>query len=132
MYQFNEQFTNSYSQMADVAASANRLALENAQKAFGLYAAAMEETAAATFAYMGELVDVRDAEGLKAVWPKGVQVARESIERSVGTSQEVFGRTVKTNEAIAQIAKGEMEQVAAKAQAEADKVVKTAAKKARR
>ena len=66
MYQFNEQFTKSYSQFADVAARANRLALENAEKAFGLYAAVLEENADATFAFMGQLVDVRDADGIKA------------------------------------------------------------------
>ena len=131
MYQFNEQFTNSYSQMADVAASANRLALENAQKAFGLYAAAMEETAAATFAYMGELVDVRDADGLKAVWPKGLHVARANAERSLGATQEVFAATVKTNEAIGSLAKGQFEKATAQAKAEVEKATKAASKSAK-
>ena len=35
MYQFNDQFTKTTTQFADVAANVNRLALENAQKAFG-------------------------------------------------------------------------------------------------
>ena len=52
MYQFNEQFTKAYSQFADAAANANRLALENAEKAFGLHVAAFEENANATFAYV--------------------------------------------------------------------------------
>ena len=131
MYQFNEQFTNSYSQMADVAASANRLALENAQKAFGLYAAAMEETAAATFAYMGELVDVRDAEDLKAVWPKGLQAARANAERAMGATQEAFAATVKTNEAIGSLAKGQFEKATAQAKAEVEKATKAASKSAK-
>lgn len=143
MYQFdNTAFTNAQSQFtaatrqfADVAGQVNRLALENAEAAFGLQLATFEENVNAAFGFWSDLADVRDFDGAKAVWPKGVQVARESIERSVGTGQEVFGRTVKTNEAIAQVAKGQFEAATAQAQAEVQKAsaeVQKAAKKATR
>ena len=132
MYQFNEQLTKAYGQFADVAANANRLALENAEKAFGLHFAAIEENANATFAFWNQLTEARDFNGLRDGVPAGVQVTRENTERAIAAGQEIYDRKVKTNEAIAQIAKGEIEQVAAKAQAEAEKVVKTTAKKARR
>ena len=143
MYQFdNTAFTNAQSQFtaasrqfADVAGQVNRLALENAEAAFGLQLATFEENVNAAFAFWNDLADVRDFDGAKAVWPKGVQVARESLERSVGTGQEVFGRTVKTNEAIAQVAKGQFEAATAQAQAEVKKAsaeVQKAAKKATR
>ena len=131
MYQFNEQFTQSYRQFADVAAAANRLALENAEKAFGLYAAAIEENANATFAFMGELVEVRDAEAAKAVWPKGLQAARANAERALGATQEAFAATLKTNEAIGALAKGQFEQATAQAKAEVEKVAKAASKPAK-
>ncbi|WP_226469234.1 phasin family protein [Luteimonas panaciterrae] len=123
-YQFNEQFTAVSRQFADTAAQVNRLALENAEKVFGLQLAAFEENANATFAFLGEVAGARDFDSLKAVWPKGLQVARENAERVVSTSQEVFGRTLKTNEAIAEIAKSQIESTTAKAQAEAEQVVK--------
>ena len=129
-YQFNDQFAAATRQFADTAAQINRLALDNAQKAFGLQLATLEETAEATFAFLGEAADVRDFDGLKTLFPKGVQVARENVERAIGTGQEVFGTTVKTNEAIAQIAKGQIEAATVKAQAEAEKVVKSATKTA--
>ena len=132
MYQFNDQFTKATSQFADAAAQVNRLALENAEKAFSLQLAALEASTTATFAFWGELADVRDFDGLKAVWPKGVQIARENVERSIGAGQEAFGRTLKTNEAIAQIAKGQFETVAATVQADAEKVVKAAGRKTAR
>lgn len=129
MYQnINEQFVSASRQFADTAAEVNRLALENAQKVFGLQLATFEENASATFAFLGEMAEVRDIDGLKAVWPKGVQVARENVERAVSTGQEVFGRTLKTNEAIAQIAKGQVESAAAKAQATAEQAVKATGK----
>ncbi len=132
MYQqFNDQFAKSTRQFADTTAQVGRLALENTEAVFGLQLAAIEESMNATFAFWGELADVRDFDGLKAVWPKGVQIARENVERSIGAGQEVFGRTFKTNEAIAQIAKTQFETVAATVQADAEKVVKAAGRKAR-
>ncbi len=129
MYQFNDQFTKATSQFADVAANANRLAFANAEKAFGLQMAAFEENATAAFGFWNELIEVRDAEGFKSVLPKGAQIARTATERSFGTAQEVFANTVKTNEAIGALAKGQFETVTAQAQAEVEKVTKTASKK---
>ena len=127
MYQnTNEQFTAAARQFADTAAQVNRLALASAEKAFGLQLSTLEENTNAAFAFWGELAEVRDFDGLKAVWPKGVQTARESIERSVSAGQEVFGQAVATNEAIAQIAKGQVEA----AQAKAEEAVQTAPKAA--
>ncbi|HEY2346178.1 MAG TPA: phasin family protein [Xanthomonadaceae bacterium] len=134
MYQqINEQFTAASRQFADTAAQVNRLALENAEKAFGLQLSVIEENVNATFAFWGELAQVRDLDGMKAVFPKGVQVARETLERTINAGQEVYGRTIKTNEAIGQIAKTQIEAAteAATEQAKtvAEKVVKTASKK---
>lgn len=126
MNQINEQFANATRQFADATAEANRLALANAQEIFGLQLAAIEKNATATFAFFGELAEVRDAEGLKAVLPKGMQIARENAERAVSTGQEVLGRTLKANEAIGQIAKGQFEAATAQAKAQAETVVKAA------
>ena len=126
MYQTNDQFTKATSQFADVAANASRLALENVQNAFGLQLAALEQNATAAFAFWGEMTNVRDMDGFKAVLPKGAQIVRASTERSMGTAQEVFANTVKTNEAIGALAKGQFEQVTAQATAEVEKVTKAA------
>ena len=133
MYQqFNEQFAKSTRQFADTTAQVGRLALANTEAVFGLQLNAIEENMNATFAFFGELADVRDIDGLKTLWPKGVQVARENVERSIGAGQEVFGRTLKTNEAIAQIAKVQYETVAKAVETDAEAVVKAAGRKASR
>jgi predicted RNA-binding protein associated with RNAse of E/G family len=126
MNEINEQFANATRQFADAAVQANRLALANAQDIFGLQLAAIEKNATAAFAFFGELAEVRDADGLKAVLPKGMQIARENAERAVSTGQEVLGRTLKANEAIGQIAKGQFEAATAQAKAQAETVVKAA------
>ena len=130
--QINEQFAATTRQFAETAARVNRLAIENVEQVFGLQIATLEENASATFAFWNQLTEARDFNGLRDVVPAGVQVARENTERTIAAGQEIYDRTLKTNEAIAQITKGEMEQVAAKAQAQAEKVVKTTAKKAGR
>ena len=124
MYQqINEQFAAASRQFADTAAQINRLALDNATQVFGLQLAALEAGATPTFAFLGEVAEVRNPEQFKAVWPKGLQVARETVERSIATGQDVVGRTLKTNEAIGQIAKAQFE---AQAKEATDQVAKAA------
>ena len=117
MYQFNEQFAAASRQFADTAAQINRIALDNVEAVFGLQLTALGERANATFAFLGEAAQARDPEAFKTLFPKGVQVARENVERAVAVGQDVFGRTLKANEAIGQITKTQIETVAAKTQA---------------
>ena len=127
MYQqFNEQFAAASRQFADTAAQINRLALDNATKVFGLQLATLERNANAAFAFLGEVAEVRDAEQFKTVWPKGLQLARENIERAVNAGQEVLGRTLKTQEAIGQVAKAQFEASTAQAKDAAERVAKAA------
>jgi hypothetical protein len=126
--QFNEQLTAATRQFADTAAQANRLAIDNAEALFGLQLAAIEERVNATFAFFGEAAEARDFDSLKTLVPKGVQVIRENVERSVSTSQEAIGRTLKTNEAIAELTKSQFESAAKTAQANVEKATKAAGK----
>lgn len=127
MYQqINDQFNSATRDFADTAARAQRLALDNAQAVFGLQVATIEQNLNATVAFWNELSETRDLDGLKTVLPKGLQVARENTERSIGTGQEVLGRTLKANEEIGQIAKGQFEAASKQAKDNADKVVKAA------
>ncbi|CAA9321673.1 MAG: hypothetical protein AVDCRST_MAG71-1278 [uncultured Lysobacter sp.] len=115
MYQqFNEQFAAATRQFADTAAQINRLTLDNAEALFGLQMTAIGNRANATFAFFGEAAGARDMDSLKTLWPKGVQIARENIETVVTTGQEVIGRQIKTQEAIGEITKSQLEAVTRK------------------
>lgn len=131
-YQYNEQFAAATRQFADAAARINHLALENAQKVFGMQLAAIEENTEATFSFLGQAADVRDLDGLKTLFPKGVQIARENVERVISVGQEVLGATVKTNEAIAELARTQIESATAKAQDQAQGAVAAATKASKR
>ena len=125
MYQqINEQFAAASRQFADTAAKINRLAVENATQVFGLQLAAFEAGTAATLAFFGEVSEVRSPEQFKSVFPKGLQVARENVERGIATGQDVFGRTLKTQEAIGQVAKSQFEAATKQATEEVAKATK--------
>ena len=126
MYQqINEQFTAASRQFADTAAQINRLAIDNATQVFGLQLAAVEAGANAAFAFLGEVAEVRNPDQLKTVWPKGLQVARENVERSIATGQDVVARTLKTNEAIGEVAKAQFEAQAKDASEQVAKATKS-------
>ena len=123
--QLNEQFTTFTHQFAAAAARANRLALENAETIFGVQLKAFEKNIDATTAYFTELSEIRDVEAYKTVLPKGLQVAKENAERAAAASQEVIGLTLKTNEALGQLAKSQFEAASESAQASVAKAAKS-------
>ena len=124
--QINEQFTTFTQQFAAAASRANRLALENAETIFGVQLKAFEKNIDATTAYFTELAEVRDVEAYKTVFPKGLQIAKDNAERVAAASQEVIGLTLKTNEAIGQLAKSQFEAASETAQATVAKATKAA------
>lgn len=128
---YNEQFGAATRQFADTAAQINRIALEQTEKAFQVQLSTFEDNAKAAFAFWNELVEARDFDELKSLWPKGVQVARENMERTIGATQEVLGNAMKANETIGQVAKGRFESASAQVKAEVDKAAKAASKAAR-
>ena len=126
MFPINEQFAAASRQFVQTAAQVNRLALNHAEQVFALQLGAFEQNVTAAFAHLGELAEVRDAEGLRQAWPKGLQIARENVERTVAAGQEVVDRTVKAGEALGQIARSQFETATAQAKAGAEQVQKAA------
>ena len=129
MYPINEQFLAASRQFADATGRINRLAIDNAGEVLGLQLAAFEQNARATLAFLGEVADARQADQLKAAWPKGLQVARDNAGRFLAAGQEALDRGLKTQAAMAELAKGPYE--AANAQAREAGEAATRAPKAR-
>lgn len=107
--QINSQFVSMTKQFADSALKANSLALANFEQLVGLQLKTVESRVNATVSFLGEAAEVRDMEGAKAIWPKGVNLARESAEQFYGVTQEAFGQTLKTSEAIGTLVKDQFE-----------------------
>ncbi|KAB7765839.1 phasin family protein [Xanthomonas maliensis] len=103
--QFENSFSSYTSQFASAAVRANQLALEHAESAFGLQLKAFEQNASATASFLGEIAQVRDLDSYQTLWPKGLQLARDSMERLASTGQEMVGLSWKASEAIGQLAR---------------------------
>jgi len=103
--QYNNQVLAFSKSFADAAFKAQGIALANFEKIADIQLKNFENRANATAAFVSEALEVRDFEGLKAIWPKGVTLAKESAEKAYATTQEVFGLSVKTSEALGEVAK---------------------------
>lgn len=94
---------------AEAFVKAQGLALAGFERITELNLKTFEDRVKASVDFWSEAAEVRDFEGARAFWPKGVQLAKENAEKMYATSQEVFGVTLKTTEALGQLAKGSFE-----------------------
>jgi phasin family protein len=107
--QINAQSLTLGKSYAEAFVKAQTVALEGFERITDLQIKAMEDRVNAAVQFWSEATEVRDFEGARAFWPKGVQLAKENAEKMYATSQEVFGVTLKTTEALGQLAKGSFE-----------------------
>ena len=107
--QMNSQFLSLGKNFADAAVKAQSVALASFESIAGLQLKAVENHVNASSAFWAEASEVRDFEGAKAIWPKGIQLAKESAEKLYATNQEVIGLTLKTTEQIGNLIKGSFE-----------------------
>ena len=94
---------------ADTFVKAQGLALAGLERITELNLKAFEAQVKASVDFWSEAAEVRDFEGVKAIWPKGVQLAKESAEKLYANGQEVAGVSGKTSEALGTLAKGSFE-----------------------
>jgi len=107
--QINSQSLALGKSYADAFVKAQSLALESFERITDLQIKTMEDRVNAAVQFWSEAAEVRDFDAARAFWPKGVQLAKENAEKLYATSQEVFGVTLKTSEALGAIAKGSFE-----------------------
>jgi phasin family protein len=109
MTDFNNQALALTKSLADTTFKAHTLALESLERLTSLQFKAIESRVAATADFFTEAAEARDFDDLKTIWPKGVNLVKETAEKLYANSQEAFGITVKTGEALSQLAKGSFE-----------------------
>ena len=109
MSDFNNQALALTKSLTDTTFKAHTLALESLERLTNLQFKAIENRVAATADFFSEAAEVRDFDDVKTIWPKGVNLVKETAEKLYANSQEVFGITVKTSEALSQLAKGSFE-----------------------
>ena len=127
--QMNSQMLAMGKNYADMAMKFQSLTMAGFERIADLQLKTFENRMSATAEFLSEASEVRDLEAAKAFFPKGVQLAKESAEKLYATSQEVFGVTLKTNEAIGSLVKGSFEMANENMTKQADTVKKAVSKK---
>jgi len=107
--QINTQVLAMSKSFADAAFKAHSVAVEGLERIADLQLKALEKNVSATVEFWSEAAEVRDFDALKSFWPKSVNLMKETTEKLYANGQEVFGVTVKTSEALGQLAKGTFE-----------------------
>jgi len=107
--QINTQALALSKSLSDTACKANSLAVEGFERITNLQLKALENRIAAAVEFWSEAAEVRDFDGFKTIWPKSVNLVKETTEKLYANNQEILNVTVKTTEAIGQLAKGSFE-----------------------
>ena len=94
---------------ADTAFKANSIAVEGFERITSLQLKTLENRVAAAVEFWTEAAEVRDFDGFRTIWPKGVNLMKETTEKLYANNQEVLSVAVKTGEALGQLAKGSFE-----------------------
>lgn len=111
---FDSRFTGSSDPFAAAAARANQLALENAESMFGLQLKAFEQNVEALAGFFGECAGAHDLGAYQKLWPKGLQVARDNLERVASASQDAVGLGLKTSSELGDLARTQFQAMARK------------------
>ena len=107
--QINSQVLAFSKSFADTAFKAHSLAVEGFERITDLQLKTLENRVSAAVEFFSEAAEVRDFDAMKAFWPKSVNLVKETTEKFYANGQEVFGVTLKTSEALGQLAKGSFE-----------------------
>jgi len=124
-----EGFNQYTHQFAAAASRANRLALENAESVFGLQLKTLEKNVTATADFFGQFAGANDLGSVQSLWPKGLQIARDNLERLATANQEAVGLSLKTSEALGELARHQFESASGQFQAGAAPSGRTARRK---
>jgi len=122
--QMHTQFLNASKQAIEAMLKANAIAIGSFEKLAETQMKAFDATASATQDYLSEFKDVRDAEAIRTVLPKGVTLLKENVELGYHTVNEMINISLKSVEQFALLSKDHADTMAPVL----DKVVKAAQK----
>jgi len=107
--QISNPFIAATKQFAEAGFKAQGIALEGFEKVIGTQINTFENRMNATIEFWSQASEIRGFDGVKAIMPKSVALAKETAETVFATTQEVVGITVKTGEALNAIVKTQIE-----------------------
>ena len=103
--QFQKQSLDLGKQFAEQAYKAQLAALKGIADIQNLQVKALEAQAKSNLAFVADSLEAREIQDVTALWPKGLDFARESAEAAYTTSQEILGITQKAAEQFGDLAR---------------------------
>ena len=96
--QFQKQSLDLGKQFAEQAYKAQITALKGITEIQSLQVKALEAQAKSNLAFVADSLEVREAQDATALWPKGLDFARDSAEAAYAAGQEILGVAQKAAE----------------------------------
>jgi|GEM_PF-734966 len=103
--QLQQQTLNLGKQWAEQSYKAQLTALRGFAEIQGLQVKALEAQVKANLAFVADSLEAREIEDVSALWPKGLDFARNSAEAAYEAGQQALGIAQKTAEQLGELAR---------------------------
>ena len=105
---FQKQSADFGKQFAEQAYKAQMAALKGFSEIHELQVKAFETQAKSNLAFVNDSLEAREVQDVTALWPKGLDFARESVEAAYTTGQEIMDVAQKTVEQFGVMARSNL------------------------
>lgn len=106
--QFQKQSLDFGKQVAEQAYKAQVTALKGLTEIQSLQTKAVESQAKSNFAFVTNALEAREMQDVTALWPKGLDFARSSVEAAYAVGQEILGVAQKTAEQFGEMTRNSL------------------------
>ncbi len=106
--QFQKQSLDLGKQFAEQAYKAQITALKGIAEIQGLQVRALESQAKSNLAFLADSLETREIQDVPALWPKGIDFARDSVESAYAAGQEILVVAQKTAEQFGELTRNSL------------------------
>ena len=106
--QFQKQSLDLGKQFAEQAYKAQLAALKGISEIQSLQVKALESQARSNLAFVADSLEAREIQDVTALWPKGVDFARDTVEAAYAAGQEILGIAQKTAEQVGDLTRNSL------------------------
>ena len=103
--QFQKQTLDFGKQFAEQAYKAQVTALKGISDIQNMQVKALEAQAKSNLAFIADSLEAREIQDVTALWPKGLDFARSSVEAAYAANQEILGVAQKAAEQMGDLAR---------------------------
>jgi hypothetical protein len=106
--QIQKQTLDFGKQFAEQAYKAQVATLKSLSEIQTLQVKALEAQAKSNLAFVADSLEAREIQDVSALWPKGLDFARDSVEAAYATGQEILGVAQKSAEQLGEMTRSNL------------------------